>query len=673
MNSEKNEADDFSSESELNLLIAAYLDEVQQGNTPLQSEWLNKHPKWAPELSRFFANLSPVKRALARMPQRIGEYELIEEHPEGGMGIVYKAKHPDHGLVALKLIRPDRLIGSNAKSRFWHEFKIAKHLDHPNIVKLKDFYSEVEHDYFTMEYIAGGSLAEASRNLTPEWSAQLVAKIARAVGYAHRQGIIHRDLKPANVLLTIEKEPKIADFGLAKDLNNRRDTFTTASDVVLGTAMYLSPEQARNKEVGPPADIHGLGCILYFLLTGKSPFDSGSRIDILNHVAWFKPPPPSAYNPHVSGDLDAICQKCLAKKTGDRYDNAERLAEDLERCVRGESIAIRPPGWLRNSFDRVVLSLEVVLHNVKLLWYEPRRFWRERKSQDFDDVDLTDQQRLLGNWKWAQLLLPLSVVLSLGFAEISTLCVGNSISWGGWLAAWFGSVAIGAVVAIATFAIGKVVLGVEFGVTFGQAIAGTLATIWSGMAGAGHSGSLELASAVAGFTGAVISGGIEVGGKKWKGVAIGLAIGLIWGSVFGVATYVGSLRGVFSFFDLQSPNALHVGMAFATTFWLTYFRLVVYPWRVLQVLRLYRQATKAQQLDVKLWRQCPVAWDDVIWLPLPLFCELLFMIANHDPTEGERRFDFVINERPLNAAAARKARLRAQECGERSKHTGAET
>jgi serine/threonine protein kinase len=281
-------------------------------------------------------------------------YDVEKILGRGGMGVVYQARQ--HGLnrrVALKMILAGSHSAPEQLARFRAEAEAVARLIHPNIVQI---YEIGEHDgcpYFSLEFVAGGSLAGrlSSAPQPARASASLVETLARAVHYAHQQGIVHRDLKPDNVLLQPPEEgrladgfgtPKIADFGLAKQLDS--DSGQTQSGVIMGTPSFMAPEQAagRTHEVGPPADTYALGAILYDMLTGRPPFRGPSLMDTLEQVRSQEPVPPTRLQPSVRRDLETICLKCLNKAPPARYASARELANDLRRFLAGEPIQARP-------------------------------------------------------------------------------------------------------------------------------------------------------------------------------------------------------------------------------------------------------------------------------------------------------------------------------------------
>jgi eukaryotic-like serine/threonine-protein kinase len=285
---------------------------------------------------------SPPRKAptSGSLPRPFGDYELLEEVARGGMGVVYKARQRSlDRIVALKMIRDSHLADDQTVERFHQEARAAATLDHPGIVPI---YEVGQHDgqhYFTMALVEGTNLEAAVRQEglpAPEAAAVLVAAVADAVEYAHRHGVIHRDLKPANILLEGRLggvagpgRSRVTDFGLAK--HTEKWSGLTAPGEVMGTPCYMAPEQARgdHRAIGPRTDVHGLGAILYFLLTGNPPFMRSGGLGVLSHVMEEAPPAPSQFNPRVPKGLEAICLKCLEQAPDRRYATAGEVAETL--------------------------------------------------------------------------------------------------------------------------------------------------------------------------------------------------------------------------------------------------------------------------------------------------------------------------------------------------------
>jgi serine/threonine protein kinase/tetratricopeptide (TPR) repeat protein len=341
-------------------------------------------PRIAPTIRDF----RPPDRPRGGGPRLVAGYELLEEIGRGGMGVVYKARQVQlDRLVALKM------IGSASASRedlvrFRTEAEAVARLQHPHIVQIHEIGEHEGQPFFSLEYLDGGSLDRllTGKPLAHAAAAALVEKLAGAVHYAHERGIIHRDLKPANILLAeglnhrdtetqrrqqesaAEKKepsspsssllgasvslwfnsssltPKIADFGLARlDSKSRQ----TQAGAIVGTPSYMAPEQAHgNTDVGPAADVHALGAILYECLTGRPPFNAESVVATLQQVRQHDPVPPRRLTPGVPRDLETICLKCLQKEPRQRYASAADLADDLNRFLAGKPVLARPVSWL---------------------------------------------------------------------------------------------------------------------------------------------------------------------------------------------------------------------------------------------------------------------------------------------------------------------------------------
>jgi eukaryotic-like serine/threonine-protein kinase len=279
-------------------------------------------------------------------------YEVLGVLGHGGMGVVYRARQlRADRVVALKMIRAVEPAGEQDRLRFRIETEAVARLQHPNIVQLYEAGEAAGRPYFSLEFCAGGSLEQRLKTWrpTPAEAARLVEALARAVHYAHLRGVVHRDLKPANVLLDTEGRPKVTDFGLAKRLDaEAREVSRTGA--VLGSPSYMAPEQAAGKvrDTGPAADVYALGALFYACLTGRPPFAGATTLDTLHQVLHDEPPPPSRFA-RVPRDLETICLKCLEKEPERRYADAEALADDLGRFLRGEPVRARPAGRLERA------------------------------------------------------------------------------------------------------------------------------------------------------------------------------------------------------------------------------------------------------------------------------------------------------------------------------------
>lgn len=282
------------------------------------------------------------------VPRPFGEYELLDVIAHGGMGIVYRARQVRlDRLVALKMILTGKLASEDELRRFEIEARAAAALNHSGIVPVHEVGCHEGRHFFSMGLVEGESLAEVIRRgaLDPLDAASLLRKVALAVQAAHDQGIIHRDLKPSNILIDAAGEPKVTDFGLAKQVEGASDL--TATGMVIGTPSYMSPEQAAGKlgEIHVASDVYSLGALLYAMLTGRPPYRGDSQMETLMQVVQGELVPPRQRNRLIPRDLEAICLKCLEVDPRSRYDSAADLAADLSRFLQGDPVAARQD-WL---------------------------------------------------------------------------------------------------------------------------------------------------------------------------------------------------------------------------------------------------------------------------------------------------------------------------------------
>src|SRR5438552_5690495 len=308
------------------------------------------------------AHASPDSKTtthIAKVLGEFGDYELLEEIGRGGQGVVFRARQKSlNRTVALKIIGLRQWASKAHVKRFRLEAEAAARLDHPCIVPI---YEVGERDgccYFSMKFVEGGQLDEAVRR-TPmpmRQAAELMAKVARTVHYAHEHGILHRDIKPGNILLDANGEPHLTDFGLARLVESESSVTHTLE--VMGTPSYMAPEQAmgNNAAVTKVTDVYGLGAVLYQLLTGHPPFAGGTTYETIKLVLETEPRQPRLWNPKVDRDLSTICLKCLEKDPKRRYASALALAEDLEHWLKHEPIRARRIGvftharkWVRRN------------------------------------------------------------------------------------------------------------------------------------------------------------------------------------------------------------------------------------------------------------------------------------------------------------------------------------
>ncbi|MET0928937.1 MAG: Stk1 family PASTA domain-containing Ser/Thr kinase, partial [Aeromicrobium sp.] len=281
---------------------------------------------------------------------RLGDrYELGGLLGRGGMADVRVGRDLRLGrTVAVKQLRGDLSADDTFQARFRREAQSSAALNHPSIVAVYDTGDSIDKHgshvpYIVMEYVEGQTLrdimrgAENGRKILPERALSITADILSALDYSHRSGIIHRDIKPANVMLTPSGQVKVMDFGIARAIADTSSAMTQTA-AVIGTAQYLSPEQARGETVDARSDIYSTGCLLYELLTGRPPFIGDSPVSVAYQHVREEARPPSQLNPDVSQAIDHLVAKSLAKRVEDRYQSAADMRKDIERVIAGHHV-----------------------------------------------------------------------------------------------------------------------------------------------------------------------------------------------------------------------------------------------------------------------------------------------------------------------------------------------
>jgi serine/threonine protein kinase len=354
-----------------------------------------------------------------------GDYKLLEVIGRGGMGLVYKARQKSlNRLVALKTVRTD-LRSPVLLRRFQVEAEAAANLEHPNIVPIYEVGEHAGLQYLTMKFIEGHSLSELiMRSALPHpaetaeakpgrkaqiTAAEIMAKVGRAVHYAHQHGVLHRDLKPSNILLDGQGTPYLTDFGVAKIVDRTLDI--TESGAVLGTPSYMAPEQAAGKtrSLTTAADIYSLGAILYELLTGSPPFGGQTPVEVLRKVIENEPRQPQTLNKLADPNLATVCLKCLAKDPRQRYGSADAFAEDLERWLRGDPILARRASltvilrrWARNNPALTTAGVGLILFVVSSVVVLSVKYRDEREKAHLLGVNLQiaqEKEKTRQRWK----------------------------------------------------------------------------------------------------------------------------------------------------------------------------------------------------------------------------------------------------------------------------------
>lgn len=280
-------------------------------------------------------------------PRRLGgRYELSHVLGRGGMAEVYLAHDTRLGrTVAVKTLRADLARDPSFQARFRREAQSAASLNHPAIVAVydtgEDYVDNISIPYIVMEYVDGSTLREllhSGRKLLPERTLEMCIGILQALEYSHRAGIVHRDIKPANVMLTRTGQVKVMDFGIARAMGDSGMTMTQTA-AVIGTAQYLSPEQARGEQVDARSDLYSAGCLLYELLAVRPPFIGDSPVAVAYQHVREEPQPPSNFDSEITPEMDAIVLKALVKDADYRYQSADEMRADIEACLDGQPVA----------------------------------------------------------------------------------------------------------------------------------------------------------------------------------------------------------------------------------------------------------------------------------------------------------------------------------------------
>ena len=384
---------------------------VQQGLgrlRALENEVAAIFPVRVPGAGNSVAAAWPPGTALPSIPG----YVVVGVLGQGGMGVVYKARHLKlTRTVAIKMLLAGGYAAPPELARFMREAQAIAVLRHPHIIQVFDIGDLEGRPYFTMEYLEGGSLAQKLAGVPQpaREAASMVGTLADAIQVAHSGGIIHRDLKPSNILLTADGTPKISDFGLARAYLEGPDL--TFGGARLGTPSYMSPEQAigRQGTIGPSADIYSLGAVLYEMLTGRPPFRAETPAETERQVIAGEPVPPSRLNAKVPRDLETICLKALSKEPQRRYSSASALAEDLRRFLRGEPVAARRASpleragkWIRRKPTQATV---LVMSSVLVLGLLGGGIWALAYAAETARVvraDMLEIERLQSSGRWAE-------------------------------------------------------------------------------------------------------------------------------------------------------------------------------------------------------------------------------------------------------------------------------
>ena len=289
------------------------------------------------------------------MADKLGKYIIEHEIGRGGMGIVYKGRDPDtNEAVAIKVLPANLASDPTFLARFRREAATLQHFEHPGIVKMIDQGKEREAWYYVMEYVDGDTLDARLKGgpLEPREVVDLALQISPALEYAHEQGIIHRDIKPANIMLTKDGRAKLTDFGIAKLVDATR---MTATESILGTVEYMSPEQSQGRFVDPRTDIYSLGVVLYRCVTGRLPITGENPTATLLNLRTQQIEKPINWRPEIPEYLSDLIMKMLEKEPSSRIPSARALTRELERVAQ-RLVAEAEPEKAEKSADRIIRS-----------------------------------------------------------------------------------------------------------------------------------------------------------------------------------------------------------------------------------------------------------------------------------------------------------------------------
>jgi serine/threonine-protein kinase len=280
-----------------------------------------------------------------------GRYQIVSELGKGAMGMVYQAHDPQiDRMIALKVLRQDRVVDHEFVRRFVAEARAIGRLSHPNIVTVFDVGEDHGTIYIAMEFLEGRSLDILIREQTfnPDKIVDVGIQVADALEYAHRQGIIHRDIKPGNIIITPQGHVKVTDFGIARIEGSSGQQMTQMGEI-LGTPIYMPPEQVAGQPVDGRSDIYALGVVLYELTTGKHPFTGDNLTTLFNAIGNETAVAPSKLNPQISSPLSRLIMKCLSKSPGERFQNGSSLSDALKKCLATQPSFEKPSGLVRQK------------------------------------------------------------------------------------------------------------------------------------------------------------------------------------------------------------------------------------------------------------------------------------------------------------------------------------
>jgi eukaryotic-like serine/threonine-protein kinase len=366
-------------------------------------------------------------------PRLLGDrYELEGVVGRGGMAEVYRARDIRlDRIVAIKTLRADLARDQTFQARFRREAQSAASLNHPSIVAVydtgEDMSTGVPVPYIVMEYVDGRTVRDLlidGHRLLPERALEIISGVLRALEYSHQAGIVHRDIKPGNVMVTRNGDIKVMDFGIARAMSDSQATMTQTAQVI-GTAQYLSPEQARGERVDARSDLYSTGCLMYELLTGRPPFTGDSPVAIAYQHVRENPIPPSRIDPEIPPWADAIVLKAMAKAPADRYQTAAEMQADIQRAASGMPVAamnVAPPtraDYYAQRTQRMGPSTMAAGQTAAIPPYQEPPYQQGGYDDGYDDMGRG------GTRRWLPWLIGLLVVLGVIVAVAYVLLNGG--------------------------------------------------------------------------------------------------------------------------------------------------------------------------------------------------------------------------------------------------------
>ena len=275
-----------------------------------------------------------------------GRYRIIKELGKGNMGVVYQAHDPQiDRMIALKVLRPDRVTSEDFVARFLKEARAIGRLSHPQIVTVYDVGEDQDTIYIAMEYLQGEPLNDVMKSgrLTVSQSVDIVRQVALALDYAHQKGIVHRDIKPSNIILTQDLEVKLTDFGIAR-IEDGAAGYQTQAGEILGTPIYMSPEQVMGKTADGRSDLYSVGVLFYEMIVGRRPFSGNNLAAIFHAITHDMPEPPAAADPFITRALSDLIMKSLEKVPEKRFRTGRQMVEALAAVDIQTTAATPDPG-----------------------------------------------------------------------------------------------------------------------------------------------------------------------------------------------------------------------------------------------------------------------------------------------------------------------------------------